>query len=243
MAYVESRTSPASPTSSRPAGTRRDPAPRLRLDLERLRRQHRDALRRGPGRRPPAAVLRRHQAGQRADGACLRPPLPPALHRPALLHRLRPLGPARHGADDLRRRRSATGRPIRLFNEGRHSRDFTYRRRHRRGGDPRRRPHRPPDPAWDPAAPRPGTSDAPFRIYNIGNGAPVAARSTSSPRSSAALGRPAIRELAAAAARRRARHLGRHAPASRPRTGWRPATPVDEGVRRFVAWFRDFYGR
>ena len=57
----------------------------------------------GAGRRPPAAVLRRDQARERADGACLRPPLPPALHRLALLHRLRALGPARHGADALRR--------------------------------------------------------------------------------------------------------------------------------------------
>ena len=40
------------------------------------------ALLRGPGGRPPAAVLRRHQAGERADGACLRASLRPALHRP-----------------------------------------------------------------------------------------------------------------------------------------------------------------
>ena len=60
------------------------------------------ALHRGPGGRPPLAVLRRHQAGERADGACLQPPLPAADHRLALLHRLRPLGAAGHGADALR---------------------------------------------------------------------------------------------------------------------------------------------
>ena len=76
----------------------------LRLDLERLRRQRHDAVHREPGRRPSAAVLRRDQARQRADGARLQPSLPAADHRPALLHRLRPLGPARHGADAVRRR-------------------------------------------------------------------------------------------------------------------------------------------
>ena len=82
---------------------RRDPASDLCLDLERLRREHHDALRGGPGRRPPAPALCRDQARERADGACLRPSLPPALHGPALLHGLRALGPARHGADEIRR--------------------------------------------------------------------------------------------------------------------------------------------
>ena len=77
-------------------------ASHLRLDLERLWRQQQHALHRGPGGRPSLAVLRRHQAGERADGACLQPPLPAADHRLALLHRLRPLGAAGHGADALR---------------------------------------------------------------------------------------------------------------------------------------------
>ena len=97
-----------------------------------------------------------------------------------------------------------------------------------------------PDPDWDPADPDPATSDAPFRLYNIGNNAPVpledfiAALET-------ALGRPAIRELLPmqpgdvpdtwADSTRLARALN-----------WRPATPIAEGVRRFVAWWRDYYG-
>ena len=50
-----------------------------------------------------------------------------------------------------------------------------------------------PDPAWDPAAPDPGTSAAPFRIYNIGNGAPVELLDFIAALERA-LGRPAIRE-------------------------------------------------
>ena len=83
----------------------------------------------------PAAVLRRHQAGQRADGACLRASLPAALHRPAVLHRLRPLGPARHGADALRqrhRRRAAD----QALQRGPAQPRLHLCRRHRRGGDP-----------------------------------------------------------------------------------------------------------
>ena len=51
-----------------------------------------------------------------------------------------------------------------------------------------------PDPAWDPAAPDPGTSSAPFRIYNIGNGAPVELLDFIAALERA-LGRPAVREL------------------------------------------------
>ena len=82
-------------------------------------------------------------------------------------------------------------------------------RRHRRGGDPRLATGSPtPDPDWDPARPDPATSNAPYRIYNIGNNAPVeladfiAALET-------ALGRRGDPGAPAAAARRRARHLCR----------------------------------
>ena len=65
------------------------------------------------------------------------------------------------------------GRPLRLFNAGRHSRDFTYVEDIAEGVVRAADVIATPDPAWDPAAPDPGTSAAPFRIYNIGNGAPV----------------------------------------------------------------------
>jgi UDP-glucuronate 4-epimerase len=132
----------------------------------------------------------------------------------------------------------AAGRPIRLFNEGRHSRDFTY------VGDivegVIRASDRPalPDPDWDPAHPDPATSNAPFRIYNIGNSAPVELADFIAALERE-IGRPAIRELLPlqpgdvpdtfADSSRLARAVN-----------WRPATPVEEGVRRFVAWFRDW---
>ena len=201
------------------------------------------AVPRGPGRRPPAAALRRHQAGQRADGARLRPPLRPALHRPALLHRLRALGPARHGADALRR-----GDPRRPADRGLQPRPaqprLHLRRRHRRGGDPRRRPSLPcPTRAAIRPTPTRRPRTAPFRIYNIGNGAPV----------------PLEDFIAALEARARPpggpRARCRCSPATSPTPGPRqrpargrrpaggPATPVAEGVRRFVDWYLAWAGR
>ena len=88
----------------------------------------------------------------------------------------------------------AAGRPIRLFNQGRHSRDFTYVDDIVEGVI--RASDRPalPDPDWDPADPDPATSDAPFRLYNIGNSAPVELADFIAALEQE-IGRPAIREL------------------------------------------------
>ena len=71
---------------------------RLRQLVQRLRRQHQDSVLHPRPGQPPGQPVRRQQEGQRADGAHLLAPLRPAHHRPALLHRLRPVGPARHVA-------------------------------------------------------------------------------------------------------------------------------------------------
>ena len=132
------------------------------------------------------------------------------------------------------------GRPIRVYGEGRQSRDFTYvddiveaviRASDRVAT---------PDPDFDPAHPDPATSNAPFRLYNIGNNAPVGLSDFIS-ELEAALGKPAIRELLPmqpgdvrdtyADSNRLARAVN-----------WRPATPITKGVARFVDWYRDYYG-
>ena len=76
-----------------------DRAPRLRVVVVGVRRQPRAAVLGGPERRPSGQPLRGDQEGERADGAQLQPPVRPADDRPALLHRLRSVGPARPGAD------------------------------------------------------------------------------------------------------------------------------------------------
>jgi UDP-glucuronate 4-epimerase len=133
------------------------------------------------------------------------------------------------------------GRPIRLFNEGRHSRDFTYVddivdgviRASDRVAEP--------DPAWDPAAPDPATSDAPFRIYNIGNTEAVALTDFIAALE-AALGKTAVREYLPL---QPGDVPDTHADSTRlmAATGWAPTTPVAEGVARFAAWFREWRER
>ena len=132
------------------------------------------------------------------------------------------------------------GEPLRLFNDGNHSRDFTYVDDIAEGVI--RASDRPatPDPDFDPAAPDPATSRAPFRLYNIGNGAPVALADF-------------IAALEESLGRKADRVLLPLQPGDVPDTwadssrlalavNWRPATPVTTGVARFVDWYRDFYG-
>lgn len=131
------------------------------------------------------------------------------------------------------------GRPVRLFNHGRMRRDFTYI------DDVvsavARLIDRPPcgDPNWSGDAPDSASSSAPWRLYNIGNNRSVEVTAVVD-LIEGALGRKAIRELAAMQ------------PGDVPDTradvddlmreiGFRPATPIEEGVRRFVSWYRDFY--
>jgi UDP-glucuronate 4-epimerase len=130
------------------------------------------------------------------------------------------------------------GRPIRVFNRGRHSRDFTYIDDIVEGVIRASDRVAAPDPAWDAAAPDPATSDAPFRLYNIGNNAPVELADF-------------IAALEAALGRRAERELLPLQPGDVPdtyadstrlarATGYRPATPVAEGVRRFADWYRSY---
>jgi UDP-glucuronate 4-epimerase len=131
------------------------------------------------------------------------------------------------------------GRPIRLFNHGRHSRDFTYVDDIVEGVLRAADRIAEPDPGWDPAEPDPATSDAPFRLYNIGNNAPVELADFVAALEDA-LGRKAVREylpMQPGDVPDTWADSGRLTRA----TGWRPATPVAEGVRRFADWYRAFY--
>jgi UDP-glucuronate 4-epimerase len=130
------------------------------------------------------------------------------------------------------------GQPIDVFNGGHHRRDFTYIDDIVEGVVRACDHVATPDPAWDSAAPDPATSRAPYRIYNIGNQSPVEL-----------LGFIGLLE----------ENLGVKAqmnflplqPGDVPDTladcsdleravGFQPSTPIEEGVRRFVAWYREY---
>ena len=132
------------------------------------------------------------------------------------------------------------GKPIDVFNHGRHSRDFTYvddivegvvRTLDRVPG---------PDPAYDPLQPNPGSSSAPYRVYNIGNHQPVELLRY-------------IEVLEDKLGRKAERNLLPMQPGDVPDTcadvealvrdtGYSPSTPIETGVGRFVDWYRTYYG-
>ena len=132
------------------------------------------------------------------------------------------------------------GEPIRIFNHGRMRRDFTYIDDIAEGVV--RVLDRPaaPDAAFDADAPDPATSSAPYRLYNIGNDRP-----TELERYVEVL----EAELGVTAIRRYEDIQPGDVPATwadvdalRHDVGFAPGTPVEEGVRRFVAWYREFHG-
>ncbi|ADZ69175.1 NAD-dependent epimerase [Polymorphum gilvum] len=132
------------------------------------------------------------------------------------------------------------GEPVPLYNEGRMVRDFTYIDDIVEGVV--RIADRPaaPDPAWEAERPDPASSAAPYRIYNIGNSQPVELL-TYLEAIEAATGRTARRELLpmqpgdVSATWADVEDLV-------AATGFRPSTPVADGVRAFVDWYRDYYG-
>ena len=132
------------------------------------------------------------------------------------------------------------GRPIDVFNHGRHHRDFTYVDDIVEGVV--RVIDRPaaPDGGWRGESPDPATSAAPHRLYNIGNGESVALERY-------------IEVLEICLGRKAKRNLLPLQPGDVPDTladvgdlardfGYRPDTPVEVGVRRFVDWYKAFYG-
>jgi UDP-glucuronate 4-epimerase len=135
----------------------------------------------------------------------------------------------------------AEGRPIAVFGHGRQSRDFTFVDDIVAGVLAAADQPAAPDPEFDPENPDPATSDAPFRIFNIGNGAPVGLEDFIAALE-AALGRAAIREPAPMQPGDVADTWADTSRLTRA-TGWQPTVPVEEGVRRFVAWWRDWHAR
>jgi UDP-glucuronate 4-epimerase len=132
------------------------------------------------------------------------------------------------------------GKPIDVFNNGRHRRDFTYIDDIVEGVI--RTLDRPaaPDPAFDPMRPDPGTSSAPWRVYNIGNAQPVELLDY-------------IAAIERATGRKAVMNMLPLQPGDVPDTmadvgalerdtGYRPSTPVEIGVERFVRWYREYHG-
>ncbi|KZX51262.1 hypothetical protein A3709_10560 [Halioglobus sp. HI00S01] len=132
------------------------------------------------------------------------------------------------------------GEPLKVFNEGNMQRDFTYINDIVEGVVRVTDNTATPNPDWDSANPDPGTSSAPYRIYNIGNNNPVKLLDYIGAIENA-LGMKAKLELLpmqpgdvpATAA---------NIDALENAVGYRPSTPVSEGIDNFIRWYREFYG-
>ncbi len=132
------------------------------------------------------------------------------------------------------------GKPIKVFNHGNHTRDFTYIDDIVEGVIRTSDKIAEPDADWNSDNPDPATSNAPFRIFNIGNNAPVKLGEYIAAIEDA-LGMKAERELLPLQ------------PGDVPDTfadvgelveavGYKPSTAVRDGVKAFVNWYREYYG-
>jgi UDP-glucuronate 4-epimerase len=132
------------------------------------------------------------------------------------------------------------GRPIEIFNDGKMKRDFTYVDDIAEGVI--RVLDRPAtaNPAWSATAPDPATSSAPYRIYNIGNSQPVELLRFVEILE-AALGKQAVKKLLPLQPGDVVATYADVADLERD-IGFRPSTPLEEGLRKMVEWYRAFYG-
>jgi len=132
------------------------------------------------------------------------------------------------------------GKPIPVFNYGKHTRDFTYIDDIAEGVLRISAKIAEPNSAWRADAPDPATSNAPFRVYNIGNNAPIALDAYIEAIEQE-LGLKAQKEFLPL-------QLGdvpdTYADVSElmAAVNYRPNTPVATGVARFVEWYHSYYG-
>jgi UDP-glucuronate 4-epimerase len=132
------------------------------------------------------------------------------------------------------------GEPIDVFNHGHHRRDFTYIDDITEGVVRVLDRVATPNEQWSGASPDPGTSRAPYRLYNIGNNSPVELMRY-------------IEVIEECLGRKAQKNFLPMQPGDVPSTsadiedlaadvGYRPSTPVETGIARFIEWYRGYYG-
>ncbi len=133
-----------------------------------------------------------------------------------------------------------SGRPIDVYNHGRMRRDFTYIDDIVEGIVRTLDATATPDPSWTGDDPDPASSNAPYRLYNIGNNQPVELMHM-------------IDVLVETLGQKANRNLLPMQPGDVPATfanidalrdavDFTPATSIEDGIRRFVEWYREYYG-
>ncbi len=131
------------------------------------------------------------------------------------------------------------GRPIDVFNDGNMRRDFTYIDDIVEGVVRTCDRIAEPNPSWSSQSPDSATSNAPYRLYNIGNSRPTDLNRF-------------IETLESELGQQAERNFLPMQPGDVPATyadvealenavGFSPSTPIEEGIRRFVEWYRTHY--
>ena len=136
-------------------------------------------------------------------------------------------------------RKMLAGEAIDVFNYGKYRRDFTYIDDIVEGVIRTSDHTATPNENWNPANPDPGTSRAPYRLYNIGNQQPVELMDY-------------IGAIEKALGKKAEKNLLPLQPGDVPDTwadtqalandvGYQPSTPIEVGVNNFVDWYLEFY--
>ncbi len=130
-------------------------------------------------------------------------------------------------------------KPIKVFNHGKMERDFTYIDDIVEGVVRLMARLPVPDPAWNGDDPDPGTSYAPYRIYNIGNNKPVKLMDF-------------IKVIEKSLGKTAKKEMLDLQPGDVPATyadiddlardvGFKPSTPIEEGIDKFIKWYKEFH--
>lgn len=133
-----------------------------------------------------------------------------------------------------------SGQPINVFNSGKMMRDFTYIDDVVEGVVRVMDVFPEPDDQWTGLSPNPGSSYAPFRVYNIGNNNPVSLLEF-------------IRAIEGALGRKAKMEMLPMQPGDVEATyaeiseleeavGYKPSTPLGVGIEKFIEWYRSYYG-
>jgi len=131
------------------------------------------------------------------------------------------------------------GQPIDVFNHGKMRRDFTYIDDIVEGIVRTADHVAVPNPEYSSDTPDPGTSSAPYRVYNIGNDNPVELMDMIGVLEGV-LGRTAEKRMLPLQAGDVPATWANVDDLTRD-VGFKPATPIEEGIRRFVTWYKEFY--
>ena len=136
-------------------------------------------------------------------------------------------------------RRILDGKPIQIYNDGSNTRDYTYIDDLVEGVLRASDAPAQSNPSWLAELPDQASSNAPWRVLNIGNGQPVSIEELIGALEQA-LGKPAVKEFITGPILEKSQSCA-DVSALMDATAFRPNTQLAHGINRFVQWYRGYY--